>query len=81
MWVLLEDQPKKLSSSIRPEIAERAKFLVDESLGSGVAEVIKELGWNVVFAPDAGLRGKSDEEVFAFAWKQNRVNASVRLHC
>jgi predicted nuclease of predicted toxin-antitoxin system len=73
MWVLLEEPPKKLLREIHTQIAERARCVVDESLGSGVARVMKDLGWNVVFAPEVGLGGRSDEDVFAFAWSEDRV--------
>ena len=52
---------------------EKTRFLVDESLGRIAARVLHAAGWNVVFAPDAGLQGRSDEDVFAFAWRENRV--------
>lgn len=73
MWVLLENPPKKRAAEIHAEIVERGRFVVDESLGEGVARVMKEAGWNVVFAPDVGLGGHSDEDVFAFAWKEDRI--------
>jgi predicted nuclease of predicted toxin-antitoxin system len=51
----------------------KARFLVDESLGEGVARILRDHGWNAIFAPDIGLRGRSDEDVFAYAWKDDRV--------
>jgi hypothetical protein len=51
----------------------RTRFLVDESLGEAVARVLGYLGWNAVFGPDMGLRGHSDEDVFGFAWREQRV--------
>jgi len=73
MWVLLENPPRKRLRYILERITGRAKFLVDESLGEGVARVMRELGHNVKFALDVGLGGHSDEDVFAFAWKERRV--------
>ena len=51
----------------------KTRFLIDESLGEGVARVLRELGWNVVFGPDVGLKRHSDEDVFAYAWREQRV--------
>jgi predicted nuclease of predicted toxin-antitoxin system len=51
----------------------KARFLIDESLGEAVARILCEHGWNAVFARDVGLGGHSDEDVFALAWKEDRV--------
>lgn len=73
MWALLDNPPKKRLRYILESIKGRAKFLVDESLGEGVARVMGELGRNVKFVPNVGLGGHSDEDVFAFAWRERRV--------
>jgi predicted nuclease of predicted toxin-antitoxin system len=46
---------------------------VDESLGKDAVRVLRENRWNAKFASDLGLIGKSDDAVFAAAWKQKRV--------
>jgi predicted nuclease of predicted toxin-antitoxin system len=51
----------------------KARFLVDESAGDGLAHVLREEGWNAPFAGEVGLAGHSDEDVFAFAWRYDRV--------
>jgi len=51
----------------------RARFLVDESMGNEVAEVLRRNGFNTKFAAEVGLLGCSDEDVFAFAWKENLI--------
>ena len=73
MWVQLEDPSPEKRRAILKEITERARFLVDESLGEAVNRVLKDRGWNTVFGPDVGLQGRGDEEVFAFAWREKRV--------
>ncbi len=65
-------QPTKEQIAARRR-AKRSRFLVDESLGVGVAEVLRATGYNVAFAPDVGLGGRSDEDVFAFAWSEQRI--------
>ena len=51
----------------------KARFLIDESLGESVARVLREEGWNASFATDVGLGGHPDEDLFAYAWKEDRV--------
>lgn len=51
----------------------KTRFLVDESLGETVALVLREDGWNVEFALDVELGGHSDEDLFAYAWEEDRV--------
>src|ERR1700677_2046223 len=53
--------------------ARRSRFLVDESLGTGVAMVLRYQGYNVKFGPDVGLGGKDDQDVFSFAWRERRM--------
>jgi predicted nuclease of predicted toxin-antitoxin system len=73
MWVQLESAPKSVVREILARVRGRAKFLVDESLGIDVAPLISEAGYNAKFAADVGLTGRSDNEVFAFAWANRRV--------
>lgn len=46
---------------------------MDESLGREVANYLREQGWNAVYVEDVGLRGRSDEDVFAYAWRERRM--------
>ncbi|HSF30680.1 MAG TPA: DUF5615 family PIN-like protein [Candidatus Tectomicrobia bacterium] len=55
------------------EHIKKARLLVDESLGPEVAEVLRSAGWNTRYVAEVGLRGYSDEDVFAFAHRDNRV--------
>ena len=55
------------------QFKKKARFLVDESLGSEAAKVIRELGWNVKYVDEVALVGHSDEDVFAFAWSDDRI--------
>ena len=51
----------------------KARFLVDESLGPEAATFLRDLGWNVKAVQDAGLTGHSDEDVYAFAARDDRI--------
>lgn len=73
-WRLLTGPPTEEESRvIRALIAHRSKFLVDESLGVEVANVLKGLRYNVKFGPDVGLGGKSDQDVYAYSWRHKRI--------
>jgi len=48
-------------------------FLVDESLGIEASRVIRASGWNVLYVGEVGLIGKADEDVYAFAWHDDRI--------
>jgi predicted nuclease of predicted toxin-antitoxin system len=68
-WSPLPDVPKEVELRFRG----KTRILVDESLGEGVAKVLREQGYNVVYAREVGLTGKSDEEIAAYAWRENRM--------
>jgi predicted nuclease of predicted toxin-antitoxin system len=69
-WVPLENQDR---SEIGPELKRKTRFLIDESLGIEVANYLREKGYNVQFVGDVGLTGRSDEDVFSYAWRENRM--------
>jgi hypothetical protein len=73
VWKPVSSPSKKEMSEFLSEHRRSARFLVDESLGEEVAEQIKELGWNVKYVDEVGLRGHADEDVYAYAHKENRV--------
>jgi predicted nuclease of predicted toxin-antitoxin system len=50
-----------------------ARFLVDESMGKEVAEILQSNGYNTKYVAEIGLAGRSDEDVFAAAWKERRI--------
>jgi predicted nuclease of predicted toxin-antitoxin system len=64
---------KQQAAEVDAELGKRCRFLVDESLGSLASEVLNDLGWKTVFAGDAGLMGRSDEEVLAYAFRHDFV--------
>ena len=57
----------------RADFARKARILVDESLGDAVADYLRERGYRAAFVKDVGLSGRSDEEVFAYAWREKRM--------
>lgn len=51
----------------------KARFLVDENVHEAVVLVLRQEKWNVEYVPDSGLGGHADEDVFAYAWREDRV--------
>lgn len=61
------------ASQLRKDYPRRSRFVVDESLGVMVALLLRELGHNVKDVSEVELRGRSDEDVYAFAFKDKRI--------
>ena len=57
----------------RREGKRKTRFLMDESVDNRVASLLRSAGYNAVYAEAAGLKGHPDENVFAFAKRENRV--------
>ena len=72
-WVPLEDPPEGYEAPWARDPGGKGRFLIDESLGIEVAEVIRGVGWKAVFVGEVGLRGHSDEDVFAYASRHDMV--------
>lgn len=72
-WREIPDEPKETVKSFVDRFRKKARFLVDESLGREVATVLNDRKWNVKFVDEAGLCGRSDEDVMAFAWRDDRI--------
>jgi predicted nuclease of predicted toxin-antitoxin system len=51
----------------------RARFLIDESLGMRVTTALRDKGWNVKDVSEVGLNGHSDEDIFAYAKREDRI--------
>jgi predicted nuclease of predicted toxin-antitoxin system len=57
----------------RADLKRKVRILVDQSLGRGVADLLRDGGYNAVFAGDVGLEGKDDNAVASYAWRDNRM--------
>src|SRR5208282_6101837 len=51
----------------------KARLLVDESLGTGVNDLLRKSGWNTLDGREAGLVGHPDENWFAYALRDDRI--------
>src|SRR5262245_14014765 len=66
------------SSSKRPDMRnqpkrKKARFLLDADLDPWWVEVIADLGWKAYSARDVGLANHEDEDLFAYAKRENLV--------
>jgi predicted nuclease of predicted toxin-antitoxin system len=55
------------------------RFLIDEDMPRSSARVLKARGFDALDVRDSGLRGKSDNEVFDFAQKNNAIILTADL--
>jgi hypothetical protein len=72
-WRRVPEAPQEEIDAYAKRFRKKARFLVDESLGVNVAEVLREHGWNAKYVAELGLEGHSDEDVFARAWADDRI--------
>jgi predicted nuclease of predicted toxin-antitoxin system len=72
MWKPLRFRAEELEEAGR-QLAQKARFLVDEDVDDGLAAALLDMGWNAVGVRGAGLKGRSDEDILAFAHRENRV--------
>ena len=49
------------------------KFLVDEDMPRSTPRILRDKGYEALDVRDCGLRGKSDDEVFAFAQRSGAI--------
>ena len=72
-WRPLKDPDPEESAAFLKAFRKKARFLVDESLGIGVTQYLRKAGWNVKDVSEVGLSGHSDEDVLAFAERDDRI--------
>jgi predicted nuclease of predicted toxin-antitoxin system len=51
----------------------RCHFLIDRCLGREIADYMKTKKYNVKFVDDVGLSERSDEDLLAYAWREQRI--------
>jgi uncharacterized protein with PIN domain len=71
---LSETPPKELAefTSYRRR-AKRTRFLVDENLGPGVADLLRSWRYRATYAEEVGLNHKDDKDLAAWAWRNDHV--------
>ena len=72
-WTKIDLPPQEEIDAFVSRFQKKTRFSVDESLGREAAKAIRDLGWNVKYVEDVDLKGRADEDVFAYAWRDNRI--------
>lgn len=54
-------------------LEKKTRFLVDENVHAEVVRFLRAHGWNVKSVDDGALRGHCDEDVLAFAHREDRI--------
>jgi predicted nuclease of predicted toxin-antitoxin system len=71
-WKRIENPDREERRALDRDFGGKIRFLVDESLDPTLTIVLDELGWKAESAANAGLSGKSDEDVFGYAWRKKQ---------
>ena len=71
--LILVASAKDYLSDFKKNFKSKARFLVDESVGTATAGLIRDRGWNVRYVDDVGLLGRSKQEILTFAWREQRI--------
>ena len=72
MWANI-DIPESEIDTFTRAFSKKSRFIVDENLGEELARELRRLKFNAVFVGDVGLKRHSDEDVFAFGWRDDRI--------
>ena len=73
VWRRVPDAPQEEVEAYAKKFREKARFLVDESLGTNAAELLRAQGWNAKYVAEMNLERRSDEDIFARAWDDDRI--------
>jgi len=71
-WRRYPPLSKKEISEVRKDL-KKARFLIDESIDVKVADLLRTSGFNAKHVIEVGLAGHPDEDVLAYAYREDRV--------
>ena len=72
-WVRLPEPTREDTTTLDASFKSKARFLVDEDLGIGTTQLLRELKYNVKDVSEVGLTGHPDENLFAYAFRTKRI--------
>jgi predicted nuclease of predicted toxin-antitoxin system len=72
-WERLYQPNKKETHELEQELGGKAQFLIDENINEIVTEILRRKGWNAISVTEVNLAGHSDEDVLAYAWREDRI--------
>jgi predicted nuclease of predicted toxin-antitoxin system len=71
-WKRIENPDREERRALDRDFGGKIRFLVDESFDPTLTIVLDELGWKAESAANVGLSGKSDEDIFGYAWRKKQ---------
>ena len=69
-WKRIENPDREERRALERDFGGKIRILVDENLDPELVLVLDELGWKAESAAKAGLSGRSDEDIFGYAWRR-----------
>jgi predicted nuclease of predicted toxin-antitoxin system len=72
-WERVENPDSDTRRALNQMFGRKVQFLLDESLDSTLVFALNELGFKAETVTGAGLSGRSDEDVFAYAWRNDKI--------
>lgn len=64
---------KEEIAAFHHKFRKKARLLLDENLDPALGEGLRALGWKVETVDEVGLKGHDDEDVLAYAQRENRI--------
>lgn len=71
-WQALDVTEREIAEATQ-RWRKRGRFLVDESVDGEAVTFLRDRGWNVKGVHEVDLAGHSDEDVYAFALRDDRI--------
>ena len=72
-WRKIHRPTGEEASAFEREFRKKTRFLVDENMPDELADALRGRKWNVKTVAEVGLQRRSDEDVVAFAHRDDRV--------
>lgn len=72
-WIRPKEESNEDIDRYFKECKGKARFIIDECLGVEVTIALRNEGWNVKDVSEVGLKGHSDEDIFAYAKREDRI--------
>jgi predicted nuclease of predicted toxin-antitoxin system len=72
-WEPIPDPSSEEKAGITERFGKKARFLIDENLDGVITEVLRHLRWNTKGVAEHRLSGHEDEDIFAAAWREDRM--------
>jgi hypothetical protein len=79
-WVRVALPPQATIDGFVAAMRQRARWLLDENMDPALADTLRAMRWKTTTAREAGLAGHDDDDVVAYAWREDRVILTKNVH-